>query len=67
MGHISYLAIAFIFLSAFTSDQQHSLQYPDEKHFSDMRQLTFGGDNAEAYWSFNDKMLVFQSTTRHGV
>ena len=26
-----------------------------------MRQLTFGGDNAEAYWSFNDKMLVFQS------
>lgn len=61
MRHISYLAIAFVFLTAFTSVQQHSLQYPDEKHFRNMRQLTFGGDNAEAYWSFNDKMLVFQS------
>jgi Tol biopolymer transport system component len=27
-----------------------------------IRQLTFGGDNAEAYWSFDNKNLVFQST-----
>ena len=26
-----------------------------------MRQLTFGGDNAEAYWSFDSKMVTFQS------
>lgn len=26
-----------------------------------MRQLTFGGDNAEAYWSFDDTKLVMQS------
>ena len=26
-----------------------------------MRQVTFGGDNAEAYWSFDDKKLIFQS------
>jgi len=38
-----------------------SLTYPQEKHFKNMRQLTFGGDNAEAYWSFDDNKLVMQS------
>lgn len=33
----------------------------DEHHFKDMYQVTFGGDNAEAYWSFDDKQLIFQS------
>ena len=35
--------------------------YPEERHFKNIRQVTFGGDNAEAYWSFDDKQLVFQS------
>jgi Tol biopolymer transport system component len=35
----------------------HSL----EKHFANIRQLTFGGDNAEAYFSPNGKKLSFQS------
>lgn len=34
---------------------------PNEKHLKNLRQLTFGGDNAEAYWSFDGKMLTFQS------
>lgn len=38
-----------------------SLIFPDEKHFKSLKQITFGGDNAEAYWSFDDKQLVFQS------
>ena len=38
-----------------------SLIYPEEKHFKSIRQVTFGGDNAEAYWSFDDQQLVFQS------
>lgn len=38
-----------------------SLSYPQEKHFANLRQLTFGGDNAEAYWSFDGKMISFQS------
>ena len=33
-----------------------------EKHFSKVRQLTFGGDNAEAYFSFDSKKIVFQMT-----
>ena len=33
-----------------------------ERHLSRIRQLTFGGENAEAYWSFSGDRLVFQST-----
>jgi Tol biopolymer transport system component len=40
-----------------------SLHYSNEKHFKNVRQLTFGGDNAEAYWSNDGKMLVFQRTS----
>jgi hypothetical protein len=36
--------------------------YPDETpYLSDLRQLTFGGENAEAYWSFDGKQLSFQA------
>ena len=38
-----------------------TLKYENEKNIRNLRQLTFGGDNAEAYWSFNSNMLVFQS------
>ena len=31
-------------------------------HLSDIRQLTHGGQNAEAYWSPDGKRLIFQST-----
>ncbi|HXS35975.1 MAG TPA: hypothetical protein VN721_04705 [Flavipsychrobacter sp.] len=34
--------------------------YPDEKHFKNVQQLTFGGDNAEAYFGFNDSQITFQ-------
>ncbi len=38
-----------------------TLIYEEERHFKSIRQVTFGGDNAEAYWSFDDSKLVFQS------
>lgn len=40
-----------------------SLRYPEETHFRNIRQLTFGGDNAEAYWSYDSKYIVFQRTS----
>ncbi|MBT8218407.1 MAG: PD40 domain-containing protein [Bacteroidia bacterium] len=40
---------------------EKGLIYPQEKHLKNIRQLTFGGDNAEAYWSFDDTKLVFQA------
>ncbi len=32
-----------------------------EKHLKNLKQLTFGGDNAEAYFSYDNKKLTFQS------
>ncbi len=37
------------------------IHYPQEKHLKNIRQLTFGGDNAEAYFSFDNSMITFQS------
>ena len=36
---------------------------PQESHLRNVRQLTFGGQNAEAYWSFDGKKLVYQYTS----
>ncbi|HYG14157.1 MAG TPA: hypothetical protein VEC12_00280 [Bacteroidia bacterium] len=35
-----------------------------ETHLKNLRQLTWGGNNAEAYWSFDSKKLVFQSDNK---
>ncbi len=48
--------------SADSSNTQGFVRYEDEKHFGEVRQLTFGGDNAEAYWSFDNSKIVFQAT-----
>lgn len=37
----------------------------EEKHLKNIQQLTFGGDNAEAYFSFDDKNLSFQSNNKN--
>ena len=37
-----------------------------EVHLANVRQLTFGGENAEAYFSFDGQQIIFQST-REGV
>lgn len=48
--------------------KKSELLYDGEKHLSNIRQLTDGGDNAEAYFSYNNKMAVFQSNyTKWGV
>ncbi len=46
---------------AATEETADSLRYPREKHFRNVRQLTFGGNNAEAYFSFDGQKLSFQS------
>ncbi len=42
-------------------EQLNPIHYQEETHLANMQQLSFGGDNAEAYFSFNNKMIVFQS------
>ena len=41
----------------------NEIHYPQEKHLKNVKQLTFGGDNAEAYWSFDNKKITFQANT----
>lgn len=36
--------------------------FPGEKHLANLRQITFGGQNAEAYFSHDGTELIFQST-----
>ena len=49
----------FLFAQQMPAD---STQYSGEKHFKNVQQLTFGGDNAEAYFSFDSKYIIFQKT-----
>lgn len=42
--------------------EHDSLIKPQEAHFEHLQQITFGGDNAEAYWSFDNQKLTLQIT-----
>lgn len=74
MYRLTIIALVFVFMACKqqkkaevannpqeTQQDSIPLVYAEEKHFKSLRQVTFGGDNAEAYWSFDDEMLVFQS------
>jgi dipeptidyl aminopeptidase/acylaminoacyl peptidase len=39
---------------------------PSEPHLANVRQLTFGGENAEAYWSWDGSKLILQVRERMG-
>ncbi len=41
-----------------------TMTFPQEKHLKNVKMLTFEGENAEAYFNFGEKQLIFQST--HG-
>jgi TolB protein len=45
-----------------SAQQGNSLLLPGEQHLRNLKQLTFAGENAEAYFSADGKQLIFQST-----
>ncbi len=54
--------------SYFVPRTSDTLVYPEEKHFKYLQQLTFGGDNAEAYFSYDGNWLIFQkSNPKEGI
>ena len=61
MKHLFILLIVFLIFSC-KEEQKDKLIYPGEVNFKSIEQITFGGDNAEAYWSFDDKQIIFQSS-----
>ncbi len=56
------LVSALLCLPAHTQTVADSVLFAGEKHFANIQQLTFGGDNAEAYWSYDGKSIIFQRT-----
>jgi len=62
------LRLALLFVAAIlccistATTQDNQLALPAEKHLRNIKQLTFGGENAEAYFSSDGKQLIFQST-----
>lgn len=73
IGSRRTLALAVLFTcgllpaSGFSSDQTKKpgptvAPAPGERHLRNIRQLTFGRQNAEAYFSFSGTKLIFQST-----
>jgi len=73
-GRFRAILALFALLASLTLSQLHSQQpaeptkpgpssllLPQEtRHLRNIRQLTFGGQNAEAYFSADDRMLIFQ-------
>ena len=62
-----YSLLTFLALEAFAAAPSAAERpapplFPGERHLADLRQLTFGGENAEAYWSPDGTELVLQST-----
>ena len=58
-------SVSVLFFACFLHAQTvagDTLHYAGEKHFANIQQLTFGGDNAEAYFSFDGKWIIFQRT-----
>lgn len=67
--HMKTIVTSLALLAVITTSAQYgtqpvadSVQYANERHFKHIQQLTFGGDNAEAYWSFDSKYIIFQKT-----
>ena len=54
-----FFLLAFV-NSNVNAQSSDSLLVEGEKHFKNIRQLTFGGDNAEAYFSYDGKYIVYQ-------
>ena len=62
---LSFVAILFYSTSSLAQAPKlaaDTLLFEGERHFKNVQQLTFGGDNAEAYWSFDGKFITFQRT-----
>lgn len=56
------LTILFLAITTSTDSIDSHLGFEGENNLTNIRQLTFGGTNAEAYFSFGQDQLVFQST-----
>jgi Tol biopolymer transport system component len=57
--------LSCLLITPWVKSEGQNILYPQEKRLTNIRQLTFEGKNAEAYFSFDGKKLIFQAT-RYG-
>jgi TolB protein len=66
MSFTRILTAVFVALSVmggiYIARPQSIRPHPKEVHLRNIRQLTFGGENAEAYFSLDGQKVIFQST-----
>jgi len=65
MRQIIFLIISTSLVFAQVQNNSNSndpFKFPQEKRLKNIKMLTNGGENAEAYLSFNEDKLIFQST-----
>lgn len=62
MSTLKLFIIVLIFTFSLTLPQENKFIFEGEKHFKNIKMLTNDGENAEAYYSFDGKKLVYQST-----
>jgi TolB protein len=56
------LTLFLLIYHSLTLAQTNNFSFEGEKHFKNIKMLTNNGENAEAYFSFDGKKLVYQST-----
>jgi Tol biopolymer transport system component len=54
------LLFAFLYDTSFAQADEY--KFEGEKHLTNIRMLTDGGENAEAYLSFDENKIIFQAT-----
>lgn len=63
MRAINIITLMIMLLSSSTFfAQENDFLFEGEKHFKNIKMLTNAGENAEAYFSFDGKKLVYQAT-----
>jgi Tol biopolymer transport system component len=58
---LTALALCAIVAAQSPKPESSAIELSAEKHLRNVRQLTFGGENAEAYFSGDGRELIFQS------
>ncbi len=58
----SRMIFVVLFVSLWIPLHGEDYSFPGEKHLINVRKLTSGGKNAEAYWSPDGSMITFQQT-----
>lgn len=58
---LAVLVLGNIYQATAQHPTDFNVESIESKHLRNIKQLSFGGDNAEAYFSFDNKSLTFQS------